>query len=66
MKKAQFILISGLEPALARTLLFTPAQNMNEALALAWDKVGPHPRVILMPQGSLTVPIWKKVKSSEF
>lgn len=66
MKKAQFILISGLEPALARTLLFTPAKNMNEALALAWDKVGPHPRVILMPQGSLTVPIWKEVKSSEF
>jgi len=61
MKKAEFILVSGLEPALARTLLFTPAQNMNEALALARDKVGPHPRVILMPQGSLTVPIKKKV-----
>jgi nickel-dependent lactate racemase len=64
MKKAQFILISGLEPALARTLLFTPAKDMNEALALAGDKVGGHPRVILMPQGSLTVPLGKKVKSA--
>ena len=60
LKKAEFILVSGLEPALARTLLFTPAQNMKEALALAQEKVGSNPRVILMPQGSLTVPIKKK------
>jgi nickel-dependent lactate racemase len=60
MKKAQFILLSGLDPGLARTLLFTPAKDMNEALDLAFAKVGPKPRILLMPQGSLTVPILKQ------
>jgi len=60
MKKAQFILISGLDPALARTLLFTPANDMAEALQVAFAKVGKNPRIILMPEGSLTVPILKK------
>jgi nickel-dependent lactate racemase len=57
MKKAQFILISGLDPALARTLLFTPAQDMAEALQIALAELGANPRILLMPQGSLTVPI---------
>ena len=35
MKKAQFILLSGLDPGLARTLLFSPAKDMNEALIMA-------------------------------
>jgi nickel-dependent lactate racemase len=57
MKKAQFILISSLDPALARTLLFTPAQDMTEALHIALAGLGANPRILLMPQGSLTVPI---------
>jgi nickel-dependent lactate racemase len=60
MKKAQFILLSGLDPGLARTLLFTPAKDMNEALNMALAKLGPKPRILLMPQGSLTVPVMKK------
>lgn len=56
MKKAQFILLSNLDDELARTLLFTPAASMEQALAMAFDKLGPTPRIILMPQGSLTVP----------
>jgi len=59
MKKAQFILLSSLDSELARTLLFTPAKNMGEALDLAFSQLGPKPRIILMPQGSLTVPILK-------
>ena len=59
MKKAQYILISGLDPELSRTLLFTPAKDMKEALQRAFAKVGPQPRTLLMPQGSLTVPIPK-------
>ena len=59
MKKAQFVLLSGLDPDLARTLLFTPARGMEEALRIAMGKVGPKPRIILMPQGSLTVPLIK-------
>ena len=66
MKKAEFILISGLDANLSRTLLFTPAKDMGEALAMAFAKVGPHPRIILMPQGSLTVPVLKEVRSQEF
>jgi len=59
MKKAQFILISSLDPELARDLLFIPAKDMKEALALAFERVGSQPRIILMPQGSLTVPLLK-------
>lgn len=57
MKKAEFILVSCLEPGFASMLLFTPAKDIGEALAMAMAKVGPDPKIILMPQGSLTVPI---------
>jgi nickel-dependent lactate racemase len=57
MRKARFILVSGLDAELARTLLFTPAQDITEALHIAADIVGSKPSVILMPQGSLTVPL---------
>lgn len=57
MRKAEFILVSCLKPELAGTLLFTPAKDIDEALAMAYAKLGPEPRIILMPQGSLTVPI---------
>ncbi|SDF00124.1 nickel-dependent lactate racemase [Sporolituus thermophilus] len=57
MKKAEFILVSGLDPELARTLLFTPAKDIDEALQMAYAKLGPRPSITLMPQGSLTVPL---------
>jgi len=60
MKKAQFILVSGLDAELSRTLLFTPARHVEEALPTAFTKLGPNPRIILMPQGSLTVPVIKQ------
>jgi nickel-dependent lactate racemase len=60
MKKAQFILISGLDHALVRTLRFTPAQDMTEALQIAFARLGPKPRILLMPQASLTVPILRQ------
>jgi len=60
MKKAQFILVSGLDSSLARTLHFTAAKDMSEALQIALAKLGSNPRIFLMPQGSLTVPIMKK------
>ena len=56
MKKAEFILVSGMDPDFARMLLFTPAKDMTEALALAYAKLGPAPSITLMPMGSLTVP----------
>jgi nickel-dependent lactate racemase len=60
MKRAQFILISGLDSALVRSLRFTPAQDMTAALQIAFAKLGPKSRILLMPQGSLTVPIVEK------
>lgn len=57
MKKAEFILVSSLDAQLAGLLLFTPAQNLEEALRLAFAKLGPQPGITLMPMGSLTVPI---------
>jgi len=57
MKKAEFVLVSCLEPGFAKELLFIPAKDINEALQIALAKLGPSPSIILMPQGSLTVPI---------
>ncbi|HBS57860.1 MAG TPA: transcriptional regulator, partial [Firmicutes bacterium] len=60
MKKAEFILVSSMDPALAGLLLFTPARDMDEALALAFAKLGPRPSITLMPMGSLTVPLLRE------
>ena len=38
-------------------LLFTPAQTVQEALAMAYKKLGPAPSITLMPMGALTVPL---------
>jgi nickel-dependent lactate racemase len=56
MKKARYILVSSMPEELAGLFLFTPAKDMEEALRLAFDIVGPSPSVALMPKGSLTVP----------
>ncbi len=60
MKKATFILVSALDKALAQKLLFEAADSVGEAIALAEKKVGKDYKALLMPQGSLTVPIVKK------
>ena len=57
MKKAEFILVSGMDPDFSRMLLFTPAQTVEEALALVHKKLGPAPTITLMPMGALTVPL---------
>jgi nickel-dependent lactate racemase len=57
MKKAEFILVSGMDPEFSRMLLFTPAQTVEQALALAYQKLGPTPTITLMPMGALTVPL---------
>lgn len=58
MNKAKFILVSAMEPELAGLLLFTPAKDMAEALKIAMESLDlPQPRIILMPMGSITVPL---------
>ncbi len=57
MKRARFILVSALDKALAKEMLFTAAvDTVEEALKLAEEIVGQDYGVILMPSGSLTVP----------
>ena len=57
MKKAEFILVSCMEPDFSQMLLFTPAKNIEEALKLAYKKLGPKPTITLMPMGAITVPL---------
>lgn len=57
-KKAHFILVTGLDRKLAKEMLFDGAvDTVEEALALAKKYVGDNPSYMLMPTGSLTVPL---------
>jgi len=57
MKKAEFILVSCMEPDFSEMLLFTPAKTIDEALEMAYKKLGPKPTITLMPMGAITVPL---------
>lgn len=59
MKKAKFILVSSLDKELAAKLLFESVDEVDDAVKLAEKYVGTDYKVVLMPQGSLTVPIIK-------
>ena len=57
ISRARFILVTSLDRQLAKDMLFTAAvDTVEEALAIAREYVGDTPEVILMPEGSLTVP----------
>lgn len=60
MKKARFILVSALDKQIAKDLLFEAVDSVDEAIARAEAYVGPAYNIILMPQGSLTVPLLSK------
>lgn len=60
MKKAKFILVSALDKKIASDLLFEAVDNVDEAIKLAKKYVGSDYKIILMPQGSLTVPLLRK------
>lgn len=60
MKKAHFILVSALDKELAKKLLFESVDDVDAAMRLAEKYVGKDYKVLLMPQGSLTVPVLKK------
>ena len=60
MKTVKFILVTSLDKQLAKKMLFAGAvRTMEEALALAEKEVGKDASIILMPEGSLTVPLLK-------
>lgn len=56
--KAKFILVTALDPEMAKSMLFTATtDNVEDAIAKAKTILGnEHPSTILMPEGSLTVP----------
>ncbi len=60
MKKAKFILVSALDKKIASDLLFEAVDTVDEAIKLAEKYVGSDYKIILMPQGSLTVPLLRK------
>lgn len=56
--KAKFILVTALDPEMAKSMLFTATtDNVEDAIAMAKTILGKeHPSTIFMPEGSLTVP----------
>ena len=57
IEKARYILVTSLDRQLAKDMLFTGAvDTVEEALEIAKQYVGETPNMILMPEGSLTVP----------
>ena len=58
-KKAKFILVTTLDKEIAENLLFTAVSSVEEALQEAEKITGEDYNIILMPEGSLTVPLLK-------
>ena len=57
MEKAKYYLVTALDRKMARDMLFSGAYDtIEEALAAAEKEIGKVESVIVMPEGSLTVP----------
>ena len=57
MEKAKYYLVTKLDRDMARDMLFSGAfDTIEEALAAAESEIGKVESMILMPEGSLTVP----------
>jgi len=57
LTKAETILVSDMPDDVVRHMFMTPARSVEEALDLAYERVGGKPRTMLMPYGQLTVPL---------
>jgi lactate racemase len=56
LRKAETILVSKIPEDQVRKMLFTPASSLEEALELAYKKLGPTPKTYVMPAGQVTFP----------
>jgi len=56
------IVISNLFEGAVKDMNMIPAKNINEALEIAYRKLGNHPRTYIIPHSSTTFPIYKKGK----
>jgi nickel-dependent lactate racemase len=59
MGKARVFLVSEMEPALVRQLFMEPFPTAGAALAEAYRELGEDARIILMPVGGSTLPVYK-------
>ncbi len=53
---AETILVSEIDPDTVRRLRMTPAASVDEALDMALERVGKHPRISVIPYAALTLP----------
>jgi len=57
------IVISNLFKGAVKDMNMIPAKNINEALEIAYRKLGNHSRTYIIPHSSITFPIYKKGKT---
>ncbi len=58
-EKADVLLVSSIPEKNLRDLFVKPAAHMQDALKIAYAKVGPKPLTYILPQGGLVFP-WVK------
>ncbi len=56
LEKAEVWLVSDMEPDFVRSIFLTPRASVQEALDLAFAKLGPEATVLAMPYGGSTLP----------
>ena len=58
MLKAQIILVTdGIDPNRIEDMMLTPAPSVEHALNLSFKKLGPHAKVLAIPQADLLIPV---------
>jgi nickel-dependent lactate racemase len=58
LKKAKIFIVSDFEDSFARKLFMEPFSDMNSALQAAFSELGDDSKVILMPFGGSTLPVY--------
>jgi lactate racemase len=53
---APITLVSAMAPERVRRLFFTPATSLDEALAMAFERLGRDASVLVMPNAGSTLP----------
>ena len=56
LRKAETILVSDIPADQVRRMLLTPAASLEDALEMAYKRLGPSPKTYVMPCGQLTYP----------
>ena len=65
LKRAEIYLVSQIEPELVKNIFMTPFSSIQEAYEAALKKKGADARVIVMPYGGSTLPVYTGEKENE-